>query len=115
MSYAFTELPTMSLSIKAMKVMDIMDIPLLQKWMLGFFFLFQVEDSLKYIVSITMVLPEEVTVPYYVLFDVPNYDEISEENLDETFDEIHREMEASSEALEKGKKKFNLKIQLGFF
>lgn len=58
--YGFTQMPEISVSIKPLKLIDLMDLPLIQRWM---------TESLRYITSITMVLPEQVTVPYYDMYN----------------------------------------------
>eukprot|EP01119_Soliformovum_irregulare_P016501 TRINITY_DN4781_c0_g1_i1.p1 TRINITY_DN4781_c0_g1~~TRINITY_DN4781_c0_g1_i1.p1 ORF type:complete len:664 (-),score=154.20 TRINITY_DN4781_c0_g1_i1:7-1998(-) len=70
LSYSFVELPEISLSIKPLKLLDIMDLPLIQQFML---------QSIQELVRTSMVLPQQVSVPHWVIFGTEP-EEISEES-----------------------------------
>lgn len=60
--YSFIENPFIDLSIKALGGLDLMEIPLLKEW---------IENSLRSLVFNTLVLPQQVSIPYHRLFSVP--------------------------------------------
>jgi Ca2+-dependent lipid-binding protein len=56
LTYAFIHPPIIQLSIKPLKAIDIMEIPFLKE---------SIEESLRYMVSTTLVLPEQIVIPYF--------------------------------------------------